>query len=112
MNFRDKKQYSIISNGFRIYYVRTVCTTDADLYTYVRCDCYFLRMNILRLCAEGVFMLFVFFIPTKLTQDELLEIIGKYDGLVVRSGVTVDEDLIAAAKNMRIVGRAGTGEIV
>ncbi len=42
-------------------------------------------------------------------QEELLSIIGKYDGLVVRSGVTVDEDLIAAASNMRIVGRAGTG---
>lgn len=38
-----------------------------------------------------------------------MSIIGQYDGLVVRSGVTVDEDLIAAAKQMRIVGRAGTG---
>ena len=43
-------------------------------------------------------------------QEELLEITGKYDGLVVRSGVTVDEDLIAAATNMRTVGRAGTSE--
>lgn len=42
-------------------------------------------------------------------QKELLNIIGQYDGLVVRSGVTVDEDLIAAAKQMRIIGRAGTG---
>ncbi|CAM9890257.1 unnamed protein product, partial [Ectocarpus sp. 4 AP-2014] len=44
-----------------------------------------------------------------LSKEELLSIIGKYDGLVVRSGVQVDEDLIAAANNMRIVGRAGTG---
>ncbi|CBJ25823.1 Phosphoglycerate dehydrogenase / Phosphoserine aminotransferase [Ectocarpus siliculosus] len=44
-----------------------------------------------------------------LSKEELLSIIGKYDGLVVRSGVQVDEDLITAAKNMRIVGRAGTG---
>ncbi|CAM9922163.1 unnamed protein product, partial [Ectocarpus fasciculatus] len=44
-----------------------------------------------------------------LSKEELLSIIGKYDGLVVRSGVQVDEDLIAAAGNMRIVGRAGTG---
>ena len=29
---------------------------------------------------------------------------------MVRFGVTVDEDLIAAATNMRIVGRAGTGD--
>lgn len=42
-------------------------------------------------------------------QEELLSIIGNYEGLVVRSGVTVDEDLIAAAKRMRIIGRAGTG---
>lgn len=49
-------------------------------------------------------------LPQIKKQEELLEIIGKYDGLVVRSGVTVDEDLIAAATNMRIVGRAGTGE--
>ena len=42
-------------------------------------------------------------------QEELLAVIGNYEGLVVRSGVTVDEDLIAAAKSMRIVGRAGTG---
>ncbi|CAN0365883.1 unnamed protein product, partial [Laminaria digitata] len=44
-----------------------------------------------------------------MSKEELLAVIGKYDGLVVRSGVTVDEDLIAAASSMRIVGRAGTG---
>lgn len=43
-------------------------------------------------------------------QEELLSIIGDYEGLVVRSGVTVDEDLISAARQMRIIGRAGTGE--
>ncbi|CAM9489142.1 unnamed protein product [Chrysoparadoxa australica] len=32
-----------------------------------------------------------------------------YDGLVVRSGVQVDQDIINAGKNLRIVGRAGTG---
>lgn len=47
--------------------------------------------------------------PYLAAQEELLSIIEKYDGLVVRSGVTVDKDLIAAAKAMRIIGRAGTG---
>ncbi|CAM9858738.1 unnamed protein product, partial [Sphacelaria rigidula] len=42
-------------------------------------------------------------------QEELVSIMGQYHGLVVRSGVTVDEELIAAAKQMRIIGRAGTG---
>ena len=45
-----------------------------------------------------------------LSKAELLEVIGQYDGLVVRSGVQVDADVIAAAKQMRIVGRAGTGK--
>lgn len=46
------------------------------------------------------------------TQEELLGIIGQYDGIVVRSGVTMDEDLISAAKKIRIIGRAGTGQSI
>ncbi|KAG5182669.1 phosphoserine aminotransferase [Tribonema minus] len=44
-----------------------------------------------------------------LSKEELLQVIGEYDGLVVRSGVQVDKDVIEAGKNLRIVGRAGTG---
>jgi len=44
-----------------------------------------------------------------LSKDELMKIIGQYEGLVVRSGVKVDKDIIEAGTSLRIVGRAGTG---
>ncbi|MEX0771118.1 MAG: phosphoglycerate dehydrogenase [Balneolaceae bacterium] len=47
--------------------------------------------------------------PGKLDNDELKKIIGEYEGLVVRSGTTVDEDLLKEAKHLRVVGRAGVG---
>ena len=40
---------------------------------------------------------------------KLKEIIGKYDGLAIRSATKVKPDIIAAAKNLKIVGRAGIG---
>lgn len=42
-------------------------------------------------------------------KDELLKIIGEYDGLVVRSGTTVTKEIIEAGVNLKIIGRAGTG---
>eukprot|EP01031_Cornospumella_fuschlensis_P029393 gene29393-35481_t len=42
-------------------------------------------------------------------KDELIKIIGEYDGLVVRSGTKVTKDIIDAGKNLKIIGRAGTG---
>lgn len=33
----------------------------------------------------------------------------KHDGLVIRSSTTVSAEVIAAATNLRVVGRAGTG---
>lgn len=42
-------------------------------------------------------------------KDELLKIIGDYDGLVVRSGTTVTQEIIDAGINLKIIGRAGTG---
>ncbi|MGQ0531745.1 MAG: phosphoglycerate dehydrogenase [Caulobacteraceae bacterium] len=44
-----------------------------------------------------------------LMKDELLAIIGQYDGLAVRSNTKVTADVIAAAKNLRVIGRAGIG---
>lgn len=41
--------------------------------------------------------------------DELAAIIGEYDGLVVRSGTTVTAEAIAAATNLKVIGRAGVG---
>ena len=48
------------------------------------------------------------FIPG-LKKDELLKIIDQYDGLAVRSATKADKDVIAAAKNLKVIGRAGIG---
>jgi D-3-phosphoglycerate dehydrogenase len=42
-------------------------------------------------------------------KDKLLEVIGKYDGLAIRSATKVTEKLIAAADRLKVVGRAGIG---
>jgi len=46
---------------------------------------------------------------TGLPEDELIKIIGEYDGLVVRSETTVTAKIIEAGKNLKIIGRAGVG---
>ncbi len=43
------------------------------------------------------------------TKDELIAMIGNYDGLAIRSATKVTADVIAAAKNLKVVGRAGIG---
>lgn len=48
-------------------------------------------------------------IKTGLGKDELLQIISGYDALIVRSATKVDDEVIAAADNLRVVGRAGIG---
>jgi D-3-phosphoglycerate dehydrogenase / 2-oxoglutarate reductase len=40
---------------------------------------------------------------------KLKEIIGRYDGLAIRSATKVKPDIIAAAKNLKVIGRAGIG---
>ncbi|XP_044073634.1 D-3-phosphoglycerate dehydrogenase [Siniperca chuatsi] len=42
-------------------------------------------------------------------RDELMAEIKDYDGLVVRSATKVTADVINAASNLKIIGRAGTG---
>jgi len=42
-------------------------------------------------------------------KERLAEVIGKYDGLAIRSATKVTEKLIAAATNLKVVGRAGIG---
>ena len=46
---------------------------------------------------------------TGLEKDELIKIIGDYDGLAVRSSTRPDAEIIAAAKNLKVIGRAGIG---
>ena len=44
-----------------------------------------------------------------LEKDELLKIIGGYDGLAIRSATKVTAEVLAAATNLKVVGRAGIG---
>ena len=48
-------------------------------------------------------------VKTGLSKEELLKIIGDYDGLAVRSATKADKDVIAAARNLKVIGRAGIG---
>ncbi|MEE9347052.1 MAG: phosphoglycerate dehydrogenase [Robiginitomaculum sp.] len=46
---------------------------------------------------------------TGLSKDEMIKIIGEYDGLAVRSATRPDAEIIAAATNLKVIGRAGIG---
>ena len=48
-------------------------------------------------------------VMTELNKPELLEVIGGYDALVVRSQTQVDADVIAAGKRLKVIARAGVG---
>ncbi|MBA4208991.1 MAG: phosphoglycerate dehydrogenase, partial [Parvibaculum sp.] len=48
-------------------------------------------------------------VKTGLDRDQLIEIIGEYDGLAIRSATKVTPPVLAAAKNLKVVGRAGIG---
>ena len=42
-------------------------------------------------------------------KDKLLEVIGQYDGLAIRSATKVSDKLLAAASRLKVIGRAGIG---
>ncbi|MBI4683975.1 MAG: phosphoglycerate dehydrogenase [Nitrospirae bacterium] len=48
-------------------------------------------------------------VKTGMKPDELKECIGEYHGLVIRSATKVTADIIEAAKNLKVIGRAGSG---
>ena len=48
-------------------------------------------------------------VRTGLPPEQLKQIIGEYDALMIRSGTTVTADIIEAAGKLRIIGRAGVG---
>ena len=50
-----------------------------------------------------------FDIKTGLTKDELIAVIGDYDGIAIRSGAKLDKDVIAAANKLQVIARAGIG---
>ena len=41
------------------------------------------------------------------SENELIEIIARYDALIVRSRTKVTREVIEAASNLKIIGRAG-----
>ncbi|MCD4720200.1 MAG: phosphoglycerate dehydrogenase [Desulfobacula sp.] len=48
-------------------------------------------------------------VKTDLSPSELEEIIGVYHALSIRSKTKVTEDMLAKAKNLKVIGRAGIG---
>src|SRR5690606_18835661 len=48
-------------------------------------------------------------VRTGLSKPELVEAIGDYDAVVVRSATTIDADVIAAGSRLKVIARAGIG---
>jgi len=48
-------------------------------------------------------------VKTGLSEDELIAIIGNYDGLAVRSATKATAKVLEAAENLKVIGRAGIG---
>ncbi len=48
-------------------------------------------------------------VRTGLEKSQLLDIIGAYNGVVIRSATTIDADVIAAADKLKVIARAGIG---
>ncbi|MGE0604446.1 MAG: phosphoglycerate dehydrogenase, partial [Xanthobacteraceae bacterium] len=48
-------------------------------------------------------------VKTGLERDELIKIIGDYDGIAIRSATKVTAKVLEAAKKLKVVGRAGIG---
>lgn len=64
------------------------------------------------LAEEGLALLREHFEVTyrpSMTTAELLDAIGQYDALIVRSATQVNAQVLAAGKRLRVVGRAGVG---
>ncbi|MDY0377547.1 MAG: hydroxyacid dehydrogenase, partial [Desulfobacterales bacterium] len=48
-------------------------------------------------------------VKTGMSPEELKSVIGDYDALVIRSATKVTEEILDAAKKLKVVGRAGIG---
>ncbi|MGD1954681.1 MAG: phosphoglycerate dehydrogenase [Sphingomonadales bacterium] len=44
-----------------------------------------------------------------MSKEELISVIGDYDGLAIRSSTKVTPDVLEAATNLKVIGRAGIG---
>ena len=45
----------------------------------------------------------------KITRPELMDRLGDFDGLIIRSKTNVNDELLSHAPNLRFIGRAGAG---
>lgn len=64
------------------------------------------------LADEGIAILTDHFdvdVATDLDRDRLLEVIGDYEAIVVRSATRLDAGVIAAAHRLKVIARAGAG---
>jgi D-3-phosphoglycerate dehydrogenase len=48
-------------------------------------------------------------VKTGLAKEELIKIIGNYDGIAIRSATKLTADVLKHAKNLKVIGRAGIG---
>jgi D-3-phosphoglycerate dehydrogenase len=48
-------------------------------------------------------------VKTGMKPEELKACIGQYDGIVIRSATKLTSDVIDAAENLKVIGRAGSG---
>jgi D-3-phosphoglycerate dehydrogenase len=48
-------------------------------------------------------------VKPKHTKEELIAMVPAYDAIIVRSATTLSADVIAAARSLKVVARAGTG---
>lgn len=48
-------------------------------------------------------------LKTNLSNEEIIDCISEYDGLIIRSGTQVTAEIIEAGKNLQVIGRAGVG---
>ena len=67
-----------------------------------------------KLAQEGIDLInsiddFEAVVRTGLSEDELVEIIGDYDGLIVRSATTVTPKILANSGKLKGIARAGVG---
>lgn len=65
-----------------------------------------------RIADEGINILKEFAevdIRYGISKKELLQIIKDYDAIIIRSATNVDAEVIEKAKNLKVIGRAGTG---
>ncbi|MBE9031630.1 phosphoglycerate dehydrogenase [filamentous cyanobacterium LEGE 11480] len=48
-------------------------------------------------------------VKTNLSPEQLVEVIGEYDALMIRSGTQVTAEVIESGQKLKIIGRAGVG---